>query len=190
MLGMTAWHIWTDQARAVNRRGLRTQKTRLQRLCREVFAQTMGAEFWILIKPSVQLMAATKLRVLKPQSKLRDHVAFAEKGFCRERRYRAGRRQSRKQTVPTCRLGPPSFVHATHTLMTHCLQSKGRRRRQTTPRRNESLARAETGSSAKTKTTARTSERKARPVWVLGRKEKCLRWLLIHGTTRAQLHAK
>ena len=49
MLGMTAWHIWTHQARAVNRRGLRTQKTRLQRLCREVFAQTMGAEFAILM---------------------------------------------------------------------------------------------------------------------------------------------
>ena len=120
-------------------------------------------------------------------------AAHCRKGFgCRERRYRAGRRQSRRQTVPTCRLGAPSFVkcprhaHFDDTLLAKQQQTP----RQTTPRRNESLARAETGSSAKTKTTARTSERKARPVWILGRKEKCLRWLLIHGTTRAQLHAK
>ena len=122
-------------------------------------------------------------------------MAFAllqRENFCRERRYRAGRRQSRRQTVPTCRLGAPSFVkcprhaHFDDTLLAKQQQTP----RQTTPRRNESLARAETGSSAKTKTTARTSERKARPVWVLGRKEKCLRWLLIHGTTRAHLHAK
>ena len=41
-------YVWTHQARAVNRRGLRTQKTRLQRLCREVFAQTIDADFTIL----------------------------------------------------------------------------------------------------------------------------------------------
>ena len=96
------------------------------------------------------------------------------KGFCRERRYRAGRRQSRRQTVPTCLLGAPSFVKCPrHAHFDDTLLAKQQHTpRQTTPRRNESLARAETGSSAKTKTTARTSERKARPVWVLGRKEK------------------
>ena len=49
MLGMTAWHIWTDQARAVDRRGLRTSKPGFSALCREVFAQTKEAEFAILI---------------------------------------------------------------------------------------------------------------------------------------------
>ena len=51
------------------------------------------------------------------------------------------------------------------------LANKGRRQRQTTTRRNKSLARAEMGSSAKTKTTARASKRKAGPVGGLGRKE-------------------
>ena len=113
--------------------------------------------------------------------------AFAEKGDIAQ----AAGSPSRRQTIPTCRLGPPSFVkcprraHFDDALLAKQKQTP----RQTTPRRNESLARAETGSSAKTKTTVRTSERKARPVWILGRKEKCLRWL-IQGTTRAQLHAK
>ena len=80
MLGMTAWHIWTHQARAVNRRGLRTQKTRLQRLCREVFAQTIDADFTILRQVGT---AHGKLRVLKPQRKLRDHGLL--RGVCRER---------------------------------------------------------------------------------------------------------
>ena len=62
------------------------------------------------------------------------------KGFCRERRYRAGRRQSRRQTVPTCHrdLKPsprgaalrPRHAH----IVTHCSQAKadGRRRRDKT----------------------------------------------------------
>ena len=56
MLGMTAWHIWTHQARAVDRRGLRTSKPGFSALCREVFAQTIDAEFRILMH-AVQLMA-------------------------------------------------------------------------------------------------------------------------------------
>ena len=51
------------------------------------------------------------------------------------------------------------------------LANKGRCQRQTTTRRNKTLARAEMGSSAKTKTTARASKRKAGPVGGLGRKE-------------------
>ena len=85
MLGMTAWHIWTDQARAVNRRGLRTQKTRLQRLCREVFAQTIEAEFAILCtRYSSWQITSIRLKA----------NCFATRKLCRARRYRAGRWQS------------------------------------------------------------------------------------------------
>ena len=73
------------------------------------------------------------------------------------------------------------------------LANKGRRQRQTTTRRNKSLARAEMGSSAETKTTARSLARaemapsaktngkgvkeKGWTSWGVGEKGECLRWL-------------
>ena len=87
MLGMTAWHIWTHQARTVDRRGLRTSKPGFSALCREVKSQTIGCRFRIL-RPAMQApgTAHAQLRVLKPQRNSRPwitavFVAFAEKGL-------------------------------------------------------------------------------------------------------------
>ena len=85
----------------------------------------------------------------------------------------------RPQAVASCPRPCPRHAHFDDAAL--LANNKGRRQRQTTPRRNKSLARAEMGSSAKTKTTARTSKRKARPVWGLGRKESASGGL-IHGT--------
>ena len=81
----------------------------------------------------------------------------------------------RPQAIAPCPRPCPRHAHFDDAAL--LANNKGRRQRQTTPRRNKSLARAEMGSSAKTKTTARTSKRKARPEWGVGEKGECLRWL-------------
>ena len=155
---MTAWHIWTDQARTVNRRELRTQKTRLQRLCREVFAQTIGGRIYIL-RP-----ARRSSSWLQQIISIRLKANFATRKLCRATRKQqsdiaqaagspAGRPSLLDSDIATGpqafpkarpsllaaattrrRLGGPYFVLATRTLMTpHCSQTKadakGKRRR-------------------------------------------------------------
>ena len=103
---------------------------------------------------------------------------FATRKLCRATRKQQSDIATGPQAFPTrrrdCKTSPrgPAFRprHANFDDAA-LLANKGRCQRQTTTRRNKTLARAEMGSSAKTKTTARASKRKAGPVGGLGRKE-------------------
>ena len=140
MLGMTAWHIWTDQARAVDRRGLRTSKPGFSALCREVKSQTIGGRFRNLIPGHARRSSSYCWRMITC-IKASKQLKTSRRGFCRERAFAekgdiaqaAGSPAGRPSLLASSGPRRSSNVHVTHTLMTHCLQSnsirQGRRRR-------------------------------------------------------------